>query len=106
MLSLIAGQPCQFTPMRTGSIGKDEQTQETNVEKEDLILLQNIMRGREIFVILLGSAFEHVKLFTLKTICKNVIFVKAGAFLIGGKSKLHIYRKVWSFDERISHTFF
>lgn len=89
--------------MRTGSIGKDEQTQETNVEKEDLILLQNIMRG---IMILLGSAFERVKLFTLKTICKNVIFVKAGTFLIGGKSKLHIYRKVCSFDEHISHTFF
>lgn len=61
--------------MRIGSIGKDEQTQETNVEKEDLILLQNVtseFTGREILMILLESTLEHVKLFTLKTICKNV----------------------------------
>lgn len=34
-----------------------------------------------------------------------LFFVKAGAFLVGEKNKLYIYRKICSFDESISCIF-
>lgn len=45
-------------------------------------------------------------LFTLKTILqKYSFFVKTDVFLVGGKNKICIYRKVCSFDECISYIF-
>lgn len=45
-------------------------------------------------------------LFSFKTILqKYSFFVKAGAFLVGGKNKLCIYRKIGSFGECISCIF-
>lgn len=45
-------------------------------------------------------------LFTLKTILQKYrFFVKAVAFLVGGKSKLYIHGRICLFDECILYTF-
>lgn len=65
-----------------------------------------VHRQRDIYDTARVCLEAHRTLFTFKTILqKYSFFVKAGAFLVGGKNKLYIYRKTGSFDECISCIF-